>query len=592
MAPKDAAQKKKKSVAAGRPSIFHWNSLWVIMTIITMSLSLIAVVAITLIVYHHADTAINRSIEQNNVKIVDNVAVSIDSYIREMVSISDNITNLLSQHSAGELNKRLVIFLREDIETIAVFDNSGKPIVTTDSRPLRGDIEVTRQSWYSGASTNGRNYLISQPHVQRLYRGDYPWVITLTRNVTWTQDGQKHGGIMIVDMNFSRIKDLCSRDRRSDGYFYIMNQQGSVVYHPNQQMIYAGIMPEETTLAANLKEGSSVVKTKSGQADVCVKSLYNAAWRVIGVSPMNGLATYQSGPGPYIVLAIILLAIAILVGSLIISRQMIRPLYKLMSLMGHMSAGADTELAPVTGIYEVGQLGDSFNRMVARIRQLMVQVRTEQEQLRRSEIKALNAQMNPHFLYNTLDSVIWLAESGDQQGVVRMVLALSEYFRLSLSGAKDFITVEDELQQVEKYLMIQKMRFGDAFTYRIDCGDEVRRARTPKIVLQPIVENAIVHGVGTMEEGGIIVITARRSGTRLELAVRDNGCGIKPDVLEHVLEADAGSRSGIGLKNVHQRIRLMCGRKYGLKVESELDEGTTVRVQLPFRLEPPRKEEK
>ncbi len=578
------------SVGSKRRSVFHWNSLWVIMAASTLVLSLAAVITITLIVYSHADTAINHSIEQKNAQIVDNVSDSIDSYIKEMVSISNNVTNLLGQHSAGELNRSLVVFLREDIETIAVFDNSGKPVVTTDSRPLRKDIEVTRQSWYTGASTNGRQYLISQPHVQRLYRGNYPWVITLTRNVSWMQDGSKHTGIMIVDMNFTRIKGLCSRDQKDDGYIYITDQQGNVVYHPNQQMIYAGILPEEVTLAANLKAGSSVVKTKNSQLSVCVKPLSNAAWRVIGVSSMKGLATYDSGPGSYIVLSIILLAIAILAGSLVLSTAMILPLHRLMTLMGRMSGGEDTEPAPVTGIYETGQLGDSFNRMVARIRQLMVQVRTEQEQLHRSELKALNAQMDPHFLYNTLDSVIWLAESGDQKGVVQMVLALSKYFRLSLSGAKDFISVEDELQHVEKYLMIQKMRFGDAFTYRIECEDEVRSAKTPKIMLQPIVENAIVHGVGTMGEGGIITITARRCGEYLELAVHDNGCGIKQDMLEHILETDPTSRSGIGLKNVHQRIKLACGPEYGLKVESELDEGTTVRVQLPFWLDLPRKE--
>lgn len=589
---RSVVKKAARLFKRGRPHSFHWNSLWVIMAATTLGLSLIAVVAITLIVYRHADTAINLSIEQNNAQIVDNVSASIDSYIKEMVSISNTVTNLLSQHSAGELNRSLVVFLREDIETIAVFDDAGKPVVTTDSRTLRSDIQVTKQSWYTGASTKDQTYLISQPHVQRLYRGDYPWVITLTRSVTWTQDEQTHHGIMIVDMNFTRIKDLCSRDGKYEGYLYITNLQGKIVYHPKQQMIYAGILPEEITQTSGLKEGSSVLAAKDGQIGVCVKSLSNAAWRVIGVAPMNGLAAYESGPGSYVVLAILLLAAGILLGSLILSREMIRPIHNLMALMGRMCGDEGTELAPVNGLYEAGQLGESFNRMVERIRQLMVQVRTEQEQLHRSELKTLNAQMNPHFLYNTLDSVIWLAESGDQRGVIKMVLALSKYFRLSLSGARDFITVKDELQQVEEYLLIQKMRFGDVFSYRIDCGEDVRKARTPKITLQPIVENAIVHGVGTMNEGGRITITARRAGDCLELAVRDNGCGIKPDVLAHILESEPGSRSGIGLKNVHQRIQLACGQKYGLQVESELDEGTTVRVLLPLNFEPPQKEGK
>lgn len=570
-----------------RISSFHWNSLRVLTTAVAVGLSLVAIVSITLILYHHADEAINRSIEQSNTQITENVSASIDSYINEMVSISNNVADLLTEHSITELNSGLAVFLREDIETIAVFDYSGKPVITTDSRPLRDDIDITQQSWFVGASTNGRRYLISQPHVQRLYRGDYPWVITLTRYVSWTENGQTNNGIMLVDMNFTRIKDLCSRDMENDGYIYITDQQGNIVYHPKQQMIYAGILPREVTLASNLKEGSSTMKPRDVRLGVCVKSLSNAAWRVIGVSSMKGMAAYDNGLASYILLLIVLLEIPILVGGLLLSREMTRPLHNLMALMGRMSDGEGAEPAPIGGIYEAGQLGDSFNRMTTRIRQLMVQIRTEQEQLHRSELKALNAQMNPHFLYNTLDSVIWLAESGDQNGVVRMVLALSQYFRLSLSGARDFITVEDELQQVEKYLIIQKMRFEDAFTYQIHCEEAVRTAGTPKIMLQPIVENAIVHGVGTMEKGGKITIAARRAGDCLELTVQDNGCGIKPDVLEHILSTDAKSPSGIGLKNVHQRIKLACGPAYGLQVESELDVGTTVRIRLPLRLEFP-----
>lgn len=564
-----------------RPS-FHWNSLGVIMAVSTLGLSLLAVVTITLVVYYHADATINSSIEQSNAQIVDNVATSVDSYLKEMVSISDTVTNLLGKHSAGELNRSLVVFLREDIETIVVFGENGEPVVTTDSRPIRKDAQITKQNWFSGTSMNGLQYMISQPHVQRLYRGNYPWVISLTRKVSWEQDGQVQHGIMVVDMNFTRIKDLCTHEDRNNGYLYIADQKGNVVYHPDQQMIYAGILPEEVTLSANLREGSSVVGTENAQLSVCAKSISNAPWRIIGVSNLKGLATYNSGPGAYVVLAILVLALAVLFGSLFLAREMIRPLHSLMDLMERMYSGEDTEPAPVNGIYEAGQLGDAFNRMVERIRQLMVQVRKEQEQLHRSELKALNAQMDPHFLYNTLDSVVWLAESGDQKGVIKMVLALSKYFRLSLSGAREFITVEDELQQVEEYLMIQKMRFGEAFSYQIDCEEEVRRAKTPKIVLQPIVENAIVHGVGTMGEGGKILIAARRREDDLELSVRDNGCGIQPEMLAHILETDTHSRSGIGLRNLHQRIRLICGQAYGLRVESELDEGTTVRVWLPF----------
>lgn len=570
----------------------HWNSLWVIMAAVTLCLSLAAVLCITGIVYRHADNTINQSIAQNNSQIVANVTASIDSYLGEMVSISDEVASLLGSQPIDKLQNGLFVFLRDDVETIAVFDTQGNPVLTVDSRPMRTDIQVTRQSWFSGVTAGPDGYLLSQPHVQRLYRGSYPWVITLTRAVTWYEDNEAHTGVVMVDMNFSRIKDLCARDLENDGYLYIADERGQIVYHPKQQMIYAGILPQEVTLATDLSEGTGVVEGNDGPLAVCVQTLTSASWRVIGVASLAGLATYDSGPGTYVITAILLLAQAVLLASIFISGSVVRPLHRLMALMGRMTDAGEMQTAPTGGVYEAGQLARSFNRMSARIVQLMGQVREEQKQLHRSELKALNAQINPHFLYNTLDSVIWLAESGDEKNVIQMVMALSKYFRLSLSGARDYITVSDELQQVENYLIIQKMRFGDSFSYTIFCEEDVKTVRTPKILLQPVVENAIVHGVDTTEGGGRIEIAARREGDNLVMEVRDNGCGIKPEILAHILETDAANSAGIGIKNVHQRIQLACGPEYGLSVESELDEGTIVRLHLPLRLDSPAREER
>ncbi len=569
---------------------FHWNSLWVIISAVTLGISLAAVLAISQIVYQHADSAINLSIVQNNSQIVSNVADSIGSYIDEMVAVSERVTEMLSDDPEEKLNDRLVVFLREDIETIAVFGTDGSVVMCTDSRPLRKDIQVVRQSWFTGATASHSGHMVSAPHVQRLFRGEYRWVITLTRGVSWMHDGELRRGIIMVDMNFTRIRDLCTRDLENDGYLYITNPEGEIVYHPKQQMIYAGILPKEITLTTDLSEGNSVVGSNDGKLAVSVKTLSNTAWRMIGVTSLNGLKTYDNGPKNDIWSAIFMLVGALLAGSLAISRYMVRPIHRLMALMGRMSDG-EVELSALTGgIYEVRQLSDSFNHMVLRIHQLVGQVRNEQEQLRRSELKTLYAQINPHFLYNTLDSVIWLAESGDQKNVVQMVMALSKYFRLSLSGAKDFISVKEEIQQVENYLIIQKMRFGGVFEYRIVCEEEVSEAKTPKIMLQPIVENAIVHGVGTLYEGGLITIRAFRQDNELVMEVHDNGFGIKPGILSRILEVDRGSSSGIGLKNVHQRIKLTCGLEYGLELESELDEGTAVRMRLPLKFDSPDKE--
>lgn len=570
--------------------MLHWNSLQVVLSVVMLGLSLAAVLLISQLIYGHASETINHSLNQNNEQIVGDVAKSIDSYITEMESITNSITGMLATEPVQNLNARTVVFLRQDIETIAVFDETQNAVFCTDSRKLRDDLDLTRQSWFTGVTAQNSVYLLSAPHVQRLFRGDYPWVITMTRGVTWQQGGVTHKGVVMVDMNFSRIRDLCTRDLENKGYLYIVSTEGSIIYHPMQQMIYAGIVPKDYQLTSRVGDGSQEIPSGGDTLAVSAKTLSGAAWRVIGVSTLKGLDTYGGDLKNYIVTAVIFLSLALLAASIIVSRGIVSPLQQLVTLMGRVSGDGEDIIAPEKGVFEVRWLSWSFNKMVRRIRQLMHQVKLEQEQLRKSELKALYSQINPHFLYNTLDSVVWLAQSGDQKNVINMVMALAKFFRMSLSGGRDSISVEEELQQVENYMIIQQLRFDNAFTYEIFCEDDVKNAITPKIVLQPLVENAIVHGLGTLGEPGTITVTAKKQDDALLLEVRDNGCGIPPEKLDHILEKNPKSRTGFGLKNVHERIRLGCGPEYGLELESQPDEGTVVRVRLPLQFSDTQKE--
>lgn len=568
----------------------RFNSLQVILSFVMLGLSLTAVLVISLIICVHANKTINHSINQNNVQIVGDVTNSIDSYISEMESISDTIADLLVTEPVESLNSRTMVFLREDIQTIAVFDETRNAIFCTDNRKIRDDLNLTRQSWFTGATVKDSQYLLSVPHVQRLFRGSYPWVITMTRGVSWTQQGVVHNGIIMVDMNFSCIKDLCTRNLENNGYLYVVGNDNDIIYHPMQQMIYAGIIPNSYKNTSQLKDGTKEIANGTDTLAVAVKTLSRATWRVVGVSTLKGLDTYGGDFKKFIIISIVVLFVALFVASIVVSRGIVKPLRQLGVLMGRVSGDDEVICAPEKGVFEVRWLSSSFNKMVKRVNQLMNQVKNEQEQLRKSELKTLYSQINPHFLYNTLDSVVWLAKSGDDKNVVNMVMALAKFFRMSLSGGRESITVKEELQQVENYLIIQQMRFNNSFTYEITYEDDVINAITPKIVLQPLVENAIVHGMGTLGESGVITITAKKLDKLLVFEVKDNGCGIPPNKLEHLLKTRSKSTNGFGLKNVHERIRLACGLKYGLEIESIPDEETTVRVILPFQFEDKHKE--
>ena len=220
---------------------------------------------------------------------------------------------------------------------------------------------------------------------------------------------------------------------------------------------------------------------------------------------------------------------------------------------------------------------------------LLRQVRNEQVQLRKAELMVLQSQINPHFLYNTLDAITWLAEAGEQETVVKMVGSLSGFFRTSLNQGKDIVTLAEELQHIRSYLEIQKIRYQDILEYNIDVSDEFGDVQIPKITLQPLVENAIYHGIKNKRGGGTITVTGKRDGDDLRISVRDDGVGMEEErlraVLDGIFEKKPEEKDIYGLYNVNERIRLYFGDDYGITLISEKGVGTESVVRLPISVQ-------
>ena len=214
-------------------------------------------------------------------------------------------------------------------------------------------------------------------------------------------------------------------------------------------------------------------------------------------------------------------------------------------------------------------------------------IRVEEINLRAAELRLLQEQINPHFLYNTLDNIIWLAESGEDEEVVKMVSSLSSFFRTTLSKGRDYITIAEEREHIESYLSIQKFRYRDILSYDIDFEDEILDHSILKLTLQPIVENALYHGIKNKRGMGHIQIDGRMAGDNIEFIVSDNGIGMREEEAEHLrnvisgLISDDRSDGGFGLFNVNQRLELNYGKEYGLNIESTYNVGTTIRVKIP-----------
>ena len=282
--------------------------------------------------------------------------------------------------------------------------------------------------------------------------------------------------------------------------------------------------------------------------------------------------------------------IIVLLLSYYIPLSITQPIRKLGEVTDQVARGDLTVRSDVRNGMEVSALSDSLNAMIEKINELLEQVTKEQIRLRKAEFELLQSQINPHFLYNTLDAIVWLAEAGDQKKVVSMVGSLSDFFRTSLNQGKDIISIKEELQHVRSYLEIQQVRYQDILQYKIDVPEELYQNLIPKITIQPLVENALYHGIKNKRGPGMIVINAEKEKDYCVIQIEDNGIGISPERLSQVREQihhRASEDSDIyGLYNVNERIRLNFGENYGISIESTYGERTVVSIVFPYNNQP------
>lgn len=294
-----------------------------------------------------------------------------------------------------------------------------------------------------------------------------------------------------------------------------------------------------------------------------------------------------------LVILLALLALTILFAILAqrsLAQAIHTPIARLEKFAAALAGGDLQARAPETPVTELHELTESLNSMAGRLQNLIDENRREQENLKKSELRALQAQINPHFLYNTLDAIVWLAEAGQTREVIHITRALSDFFRISLSQGKDWIPLSEEIKHLTGYLTIQKIRYRDILDYQIEIPDELGSCQVLKLLMQPLVENAIYHGVKHRRGRGLVRVTGRMEDSWLILEVQDNGAGMTSERLTQVrdgLSGDGGESAGYGLFNVNKRIQLYYSQPQGVWIESQVGEGTTVTLKLPVRSLPP-----
>lgn len=535
-----------------------------------------------------------ENLSENSREIIEQVERNLDNYLKGMIDLSNLLVIDINKFKAlnlPELDRDIETLMRTrtDILSISLFTTDGKLLYEGTNLKLKDTADVLNESWFQSAMGGNGDTHISPPHVQNLYKNRHPWVITLSRKVNFRINQTTVEGVLMIDMNFSVIEDLINDvTLGKKGYVFILDKDNNIVYHHQQQLIYSGIKTEKLDGIFETETGSFVQVDSAGESRIL--TIYPAShvnWKLVGVYYLSDLIAAQRDLTQFIVLTLALGMVIFISVSIYMTDRITKPIAELEDSMRAVERGDFNIRLDLQGEYEVVQLARRFNLMTSQIKSLMSQVVSEQEAKRKSELSALQAQINPHFLYNTLDSVIWMAESGKHQEVVKMVTALARLFRISISRGRNVISVSEELSHAENYLTIQKMRYKDQFEYRFEVEDDVLGYKTQKLVLQPIIENAIYHGIRQMVDEGEIVIRAYLDGDALVFEVEDNGLGMSEEVrskvlLKHKDDDDGTVRvGGVGVTNVYERIQLMYGEQYGIEIESEIEEGTKVTLTIP-----------
>ena len=578
--------------------IIKWYQKNSLQHIISVSFTIVAATGMIIVGGTFYIRFINSSediISKNNVQMLDQVNLNLDSYLRSMRKISNTTYyNIIKKtdFSKDNITKDLNLLYesnKDSLVSICLFSDYGQVVSASPLAQIKYSVDPRQSEWFYNARNKSENLHFSTPHVENLFvdlNNQYRWVVSLSRAVDITYSGKITQGVLLVDMNFTEIEQIFKNvNMGKAGYTYLIDNSGEIIYHPRQQLIYSNLIEENNIIASDYEDGNHKERFQNKNRLVTVKTVGYTGWKIVCVTPMEDITSGYRSMGIFVLFIMICFIIVLIFINMFVSVRITNPIVELEKSVKKFESGEENIDISINGSYEIEHLGKAIRSMVNQMNILMDNIISEQEAKRKSELNALQAQINPHFLYNTLDSIIWMIENENYDKAIIMVTALARLFRISLSKGKNIIPLRYEIEHVKNYLTIQSMRYKNKFIYEFQCENETMNLASIKLVIQPVVENAIKHGMELMDGDGEILIKSYIDNNELYIDVIDNGLGMTQEQVESILMGENKSKnsngSGLGIKNVNERIKIYFGDKYGIKIFSEPDEGTTVRIHMP-----------
>lgn len=575
----------------------------VIFSMVSMLL-LGAVIIVTVISMNYTRTSVFDNSSLYTQTIIQQMNQNIDSYIDYMENISYLVSSnedvqsyLFGDENNPEARGRIlnqfktILDSRSDILNLGIIGENGRMLINNAQRLANPDLDIHTQEWYMNALNGTASSYLSSSHVQHIISGERPWVITLSRGIRnkISGTGNEKEGVFFIDLNYSAISELCNQSMvENQGYAFILDADGNIVYHPQQQQLYNELQTENISLIMGTDFDTVLSGKGSGEKLYSISRSEKTGWTVVDCVRVEELLRKSNKAQSLYVLVAMGLIVVALFFSRFISRSITQPIQQLCDSMERVQEG-DFSVSDIVvdSVNEIGSLTRSFNVMTHRIQELMEQNIREQEAKRKSELKALQSQINPHFLYNTLDSIIWMAEGKKNEEVVLMTAALARLLRQSISNEDEVVSIGQEVEYARGYLTIQKMRYKDKMEFQIDVDPSILHIPLIKLVLQPVIENAIYHGLKYKESKGLLQVKGFLKNGNAVIQVIDNGVGMDSETLAHIYDKHKVNyqSNGVGVYNVQKRLQLYYGNEYGITYESEKGRGTTATITIPGRQE-------
>lgn len=476
---------------------------------------------------------------------------------------------------------------KKNIQSVYIYNSEGLSEFKMFASAKSADYNPKNEKWFSKSIENyGKPVIVSTyqlPHVTDL-RDNPMYVFSMVRAIVKLPP-RKVIGIIQVNTKVTFFEEICSKMLISPGQrIAIVDDSGHILYDTEKANIAKKLEEDIWQTISNTDAGSSSIAIDNSKYLINYNMSKSTNWKIVNIIPV---AELNKGIDKMAQNTVILTSGSILAALLLIiliSRQIVRPIKKLMLLMKIVQKGDFNVKIRLRSRDEIGVLANAFNTMSNKIRRLIQEVYIDKLKEKELELQLLQNQINPHFLYNSLDAINMMADINNDTETSKMAMALAKILRYSVSKSNHIVKISEEVLYIKEYILLQKIRFSDIYQIRINVDPDILEYTTIKLILQPLVENAINHGVYSLDYGGCVDINGYREDSNIVFEVIDNGKGMdksKVDSLNGYINDLNNSFKSIGLKNVNKRIKLHYGDNYGIIIKSEMDKGTCIRAIIP-----------